>query len=119
MRQRCRDANRKDSKHYALKGITVCERWMSFENFLEDMGSGWKPGLTLHRIDNNKGYEPGNVEWATWKKQNTNSGHARVIALGDVSKTITDWCESFGIQRHTFYNRLARGWSIESALRNR
>lgn len=71
MKQRC--ANPKHGKYprYGGRGITVCERWMTFSNFLADMGE--RPeGKTLDRIDNERGYEPGNVRWATPKEQMAN-----------------------------------------------
>lgn len=69
--QRCENPKSPDYKNYGGRGITVCERWHTFENFYEDMGDKPK-GLTLERINNDGNYEPGNCEWATWKKQQNN-----------------------------------------------
>ena len=68
MKARCLRANHPWWRCYGGRGITVCERWMKFENFLADMGL--KPvGLTLDRENNDGNYEPGNCRWATQKQQ--------------------------------------------------
>jgi hypothetical protein len=79
MKQRCTNPKRHNYPSYGGKGITVCERWKSFDNFLADMGE--RPqGTSLDRIDSNGNYEPNNCRWATYKVQARNSGRRKVLA---------------------------------------
>ena len=71
MLARCRDPARPDFKYYGGRGITVCKRWLKFENFYADMGE--RPeGMTLDRKDNDKGYSKSNCRWATPSQQANN-----------------------------------------------
>jgi len=58
-------------RYYGGAGITVCDRWESFANFLEDMGEA-NDSLQIDRIDPTVGYEPGNCRWVTPSLQNAN-----------------------------------------------
>lgn len=72
MLQRCRNPNRPRYHDYGGRGITVCKRWLTFENFFEDMGEV-PAGHTLDRIDNDGNYEPKNCKWSTPTEQTKNS----------------------------------------------
>lgn len=71
MKRRCLNKNNPDYYLYGGRGITLCKRWMLFDNFLKDMGKRPK-GLTLERINNNLGYYPENCIWASQLAQRHN-----------------------------------------------
>lgn len=114
MRSRCNNPRVKCYKHYGGRGIKVCPRWESFENFYADMGPS--NGLTLSRRDNDGDYEPSNCEWATWKKQNNNKRNNRIVVLDGMKATLKAHCERRNLRYHTVYMRLYRGASIENAF---
>jgi hypothetical protein len=101
---------------YGGRGITVCERWQTFENFFADMGN--KPtGMSLEREDNNGGYNPENVQWATAKDQANNRRSSRWIEFRGETKTLAQWCEVLGLKVGTVWARLSRdGYSVEEAF---
>jgi len=77
MHRRCKGTTPKYKKSWTDRGITVCDRWATFEPFWEDMGPTWVKGLTLDRENNDGNYEPGNCRWATWSQQNSNQQRQR------------------------------------------
>lgn len=77
MLQRCSNPKNPDFRHYGRRGISVCEAWTVFTSFLADMESTYRPGLTLERQDNNKGYFKQNCCWATRQQQAQNRRGSR------------------------------------------
>lgn len=116
MIQRCSDPNTIGWKNYGGRGIKVCERWLSFENFLADMGE--RPeGKSLDRHPNQDGnYEPGNCRWATKKQQARNKTNNRLIVVDGISMTLAEACECYGVRPGLLRDRIERGWSPERAL---
>lgn len=115
MIQRCTNKNHPFYKDYGGRGITVCLRWMSFENFLDDMGDK-PPNMTLNRKNNDGNYCKKNCEWATRKTQNDNTRATKRITFEGKTRTITQWAEVLDIPRETLRRRLQNGWSVERAL---
>ena len=115
MKSRCLNPRSHCYKDYGGRGITVCERWNSFEKFLEDMGEK-PPGLTLERIDNSAGYGPENCRWATSKEQNRNSRRNALVSFNGQTHCIAKWVEVTGIGGPVIRTRIARGWTIERTL---
>lgn len=116
MIQRCTNPKRRAYPRYGGRGIMVCDRWMVFENFLEDMGE--RPaGLTLERVDNDGNYEPGNCIWATRRTQNRNSSQVVRVTLGGETRPVVEWCEIIGISINTVRCRVKKhSWTYERAL---
>jgi hypothetical protein len=101
-------------ERYAQLG--VCERWLVFTNFLEDMGE--RPaGRTIERIDNAKGYEPGNCRWATKVEQQRNRSNTKFLTFNGKTQSLPDWADEMGLHKETIRHRMQYyGWSVERAL---
>ena len=101
---------------YGGRGLDMDPRWLKFETFLADMGEP-PPGLTLERVDNDRGYWPDNCVWATRTQQARNTDRtARFSAFGE-SLTVGEWAEKTGINASTLTSRLyLYGWSVEDAV---
>lgn len=116
MLQRCRNKNSYMYRHYGGRGISVCQRWLTFSNFFADMGQPPTTQHTLDRINNDGNYEPSNCRWATRKEQSNNTRYnVRLEFMGKI-RTITEWANELGIKQNTINYRLRRGWTVERAL---
>lgn len=112
MRQRCMNHKSKDYARYGGRGIVVCERWHTFDNFLSDMGE--RPeGMTLGRIDNDGDYIPVNCRWEDARTQSNNRRSSRTITVSGRTLSIAQWARELGTSRQTIRYRLEAGWSPE------
>ena len=115
MIRRCCDPRCEDFKVYGARGIRVCDRWMSFENFVKDMGP--RPfRATLDRIDNKGPYSPENCKWKTPAEQARNTSRNVWLEFNGQKKVLQDWANKFAISSNTIRGRLKSGWSVEKAL---
>jgi hypothetical protein len=108
--------------HYKARGITVCERWREFRNFLADMGErpGGRREYTLERIDNTKGYEPGNCRWATWREQANNRSTNIHFEYEGQRFTLAELSRHTGVKKELLRSRLCRSpypWTVEGAVK--
>lgn len=116
MKSRCFNPNNIRFHRYGERGITVCDRWMSFESFYADMGD-CPPGMTLDRIDNDGNYEPGNCRWATVREQSQKTSRIRFLTFNGETLSLAEWARRLGIRANTLTMRLnTYGWPLEKAL---
>lgn len=116
MKTRCSNPKCQNFADYGGRGIVVCDRWKSFDNFLLDMGE--KPdGLTLDRIDNDGNYEPDNCRWATRSRQANNRRGNHIVFFNGKGKTLNQHAIDCGLKPSTVRQRFyVYGWGINRCL---
>lgn len=113
---RCENQKHGSYASYGGNGITVCDRWHIFDQFLADMGERPSKNHSLDRYPNQRGnYEPGNVRWATKIEQANNTKANRLITAFGSTNTVAEWARKTGIKYITLCGRLRR-WPIEQAI---
>lgn len=120
MMQRCYNKENHNYSRYGGRGITVCDEWHNPAVFIEWARStvGHKvKGLSVDRIDNDKGYSPNNCRWATPKEQQHNTRSNRWETVDGETRTISDWCREYGISTQLVNERQKNGMSFEQALK--
>ena len=116
MLNRCYLKTAMDYKNWGGRGISVCDRWRNFENFVSDMGQP-PTVLTLDRINNEGNYEPGNCRWASRREQCRNRRFNRVFSLNGKTQLLVDWARDIGISEVTLRSRIdILCWPLEKAL---
>lgn len=106
MKQRCFNSNHEHYHRYGGRGVTMCQAWAdNFEAFREAVGEP-TAGMTLDRIDNERGYEPNNVRWTSRKEQANNRSTNIVLTWDGKTMTLKQWADHLGWK----YGLLASRW---------
>jgi len=117
--QRCANPQCRTYRYYGGRGIKVCDRWKTFENFIKDMGLA-PHKLTLERKNNNGDYLPSNCRWDTRKTQANNRRSNVLITHNGVTLNMRQWEERLGLNRGILHSRLkVNGMSVEKSLCSR
>lgn len=115
MLERCRNPSATSYKDYGGRGITVCREWYQFERFYSDMGE--RPdGMTLDRIENSRGYEPGNCKWSTPSEQQNNRRNNVTYLIGDREFTSLQLSEICGANYHTIRRKIRHAADVMEVL---
>lgn len=115
MKDRCQNPRNAAYARYGGRGIRVCERWMVFENFFDDMGEPTE-GQSIDRTDNDGDYEPSNCRWADSKTQTRNArSNVMNFYFGELL-CASEAAEKFGIDDKTLRSRLDSGENPEDAV---
>lgn len=118
MRTRCANPHNQYYDDYGGRGITVCEEWHDFVNFMQwAERTGYRENLTIDRIDVNEGYNPVNCRWVTMHEQNRNKRNNVNITYHGVTRCLFDWAATLGINAGALWMRICRyNWDIERAF---
>lgn len=110
MMARCKNPKTKHYRLYGGRGISVCERWLKFENFLSDMGLRTSSKHSLDRYPNKDGnYEPGNCRWATIKEQNRNTNRNVFYQHEGRTQILEEWATELNADPGNMGKRLKAG----------
>lgn len=116
IKARCLNPNTAAYPNYGGRGITLCEKWREFPGFYSDMGDP-PPNGTIERVDNDRGYEPGNCRWASRAEQNRNKRGLHLLTVDGETRSMGSWAEQSGLKVGTIWQRIKNGWSAEAAVK--
>jgi hypothetical protein len=117
MHTRCKSEKSISYPRYGGRGVRVCDRWISFDAFIEDMGFPPTEKHQLDRIAVDGNYEPSNCRWVTHKENSRNKSNNTMLSFGGKTKCVSEWAEELGMKSQTLSRRIHTSkWSIEKAL---
>ncbi len=117
MKSRCQNPKATLYPKYGGKGITVCDRWNTFENFLEDMGVPPDGKTSIDRIDPLKGYYKENCRWASLFEQGSeHKTNLRLYTMNGKTMNVRAWERYLGYNYQVLTMRMKRGLTFEEAV---
>lgn len=117
IKYRCYNSNCPCYNDYGGRGIDISKEWKLFENFYNDMSASYRLGLTLERIDNNKGYSKENCKWIEFKHQAWNRRNVPLVEWKGIKKCLAEWSKTLNIKPSTLRQRYyCLKWDIEKCL---
>jgi hypothetical protein len=116
MKTRCENKNSPAYKWYGARGIKVCEKWLDFKNFFEDMGVRPSKKYSIDRINVDGNYEPSNCRWATMRDQQRNRRNNAVYTYNGITASLAELCELNGCKYKTVHMRMSKGAPIDQAM---
>lgn len=123
-KERCNNPSNLSYGQYGERGISFHPDFNDYKTFEKYVEPLWDLAITLYpnerlcidRIDVNKGYEPGNLRFIPMSKSNDNKQRTKRATIKGVTRTLTEWCEIYELNRMTIYGRIRRGMSVEQAI---
>lgn len=117
IRLRCMDPKHAAYPSYGGRGITLAAEWVDDPAaFVAHVGARPSPKHEIDRVDNERGYEPGNLRWATRSENDRNRRSNRLIEYRGETLPVVTWCERLGLSTTVAYKRLELGWTVERTL---
>jgi hypothetical protein len=118
MKQRCLNKKSTNYKDYGGRGIKVCDKWLNFKGFWEDMQYGYDDNLTIDRINVNDDYCKENCRWITQQEQEFNKRNSIIINIDGITAPLKYQCKRLNIPYKLVYNRIhCKNWEVEKALK--
>jgi hypothetical protein len=123
IKDRCNRPKMLNYKYYGGRGIKMCDRWLIFENFRDDMYQSYvnhkknNINTRLDRINNDGNYEKNNCQWLTHKENCNKTRHCHFITYNGLTKTLSEWSQYLNINYDKLERRLNYSkWSIEKSF---
>lgn len=118
MKSRCYSKGNKSYYLYGGKGIIICDEWLNDKDkFIEwALNNGYKEGLTIDRIDGDKGYKPSNCRWVDRYVQNNNTNRNRLVTYNGETHSLAEWARIVGLSYKAIAHRHSRNRSTERML---